>query len=118
MDLLLMGQKIRDRRKEKNISQQELAEAAGYTQKGMISQIEAGKVNLHMDKVILIADYLEMPVSELLGEEKKKDPFDGLTQDQIERVNQYIDLIRSAGKWQQQNGTEKDGGSESGGMAR
>lgn len=44
--LLILGNRIRERRTALGISQAELAEAAGYSQKGMISRVEQGKVSL------------------------------------------------------------------------
>lgn len=41
--LLILGNRIRERRTALGISQAELAEAAGYSQKGMISRVEQGK---------------------------------------------------------------------------
>ena len=129
-----LGDKIRERRKRLGISQQELAEAAGYTSKVAICRIESGKMNLTMDKLVAIAKYLDMPVSELMHADepdrtlppggfhggntrpdlipvienlKELDPSD------VARVKQYIEILRSAKLWQRLNGTEKGGDFES-----
>ena len=120
MDFLVkLGAKIRHRRQELNISQQELAEAVGYTSKGMISNIEAGKVNIPMDKLILIAHCLNVAPSYFLNDDpmpkdnKLFEQITHLSEDQRKQVLAYINIIRRSEEWQQQNGTERDGGSES-----
>lgn len=118
MDYLIeVGNTIKRRRTEKGISQQELAEAVGYSQKGMISQIESGKVNLPMDKALAIADYLGMKPSELLRPKQtvivQEQLLDGLTEEEIKKVVDYVQLLKGANRWQQQNGTASAGGSES-----
>ena len=134
-----LGDKIRERRKRLGISQQELAEAAGYTSKVAICRIESGKMNLTMDKLVAIAKHLDMPVSELMHADepdrtlppggfhggntrpdlipiieniKELDPSD------VARVKQYIEVLRSAKLWQQQSGTDKDGASGSASMEK
>jgi len=128
MDLKEIGAKIRAKRKSLGLSQGELAEDVGYSGKDMISKIEAGKVNMAMDKVVAIADRLGLLPSDLLCEPIAKDYretvndvdylIEGLDGEDLNKLKQYADLLRSAKQWQQQNGTEKDGGSGSGGMAR
>ena len=116
MDFLIeLGAKIRHRRQELNISQQELAEAVGYTSKGMISSIEAGKINLPMDKLIMIAHCLNVKVSYLISDEpapkntKLMESIEELTDEEQKQVLAYVNIIRRSATWQQQNGTGKDG---------
>ena len=140
MDLKEIGAKIRAKRKSLGLSQGELAEDVGYSGKDMISKIEAGKVNMAMDKVVAIADRLGLRPSDLLCEPIAKDYLipsleriakdyretvndvdyliEGLDGEDLNKLKQYADLLRSAKQWQQQNGTAKDGGSGSGGMER
>ena len=120
MDFLVeLGAKIRYRRQQLNISQQELAEAVGYTSKGMISNIESGKINLPMDKLVMIAHCLGVTPSYLLNDEtapknpKLMESLEELSDEEQKQVLAYINIIRRAGEWQQQNGTERDGVSES-----
>ena len=119
MDFLVeLGGKIRYRRQQLNISQQELAEAVGYTSKGMISNIEAGRVNIPMDKLVLIAHCLAVKPSYLLSDEQAPDmklyeKITDLSDEEQKQVLAYISIIRRANTWQQQNGTVNDGDSES-----
>ena len=120
--LLQVGQRIKHERKMQNLSQQELAEKVGYADKGLISRIESGSLNLSMDKLIKIADALNVDVTELLMDpvpaEKKveKDVIlydvSDISQDGQKRIKEYIDTIRSAELWQKQNGTDHAGDSE------
>lgn len=119
MDFLVeLGGKIRYRRQQLNISQQELAEAVGYTSKGMISNIEAGRVNIPMDKLVMIAHCLAVKPSYLLSDEQAPDmklyeKISNLSDEEQKQVLAYISIIRRANTWQQQNGTVNDGDSES-----
>lgn len=118
MDFLIeLGGKIRYRRQQLNISQQELAEAVGYTSKGMISNIEAGRVNIPMDKLVMIAHCLSVKPSYLLSDEQAPDmklyeKISDLSDEEQKQVLAYISIIRRANTWQQQDGTERDGDSE------
>ena len=117
--LRMVGQRIKLERKMQNLSQQELAEKVGYADKGLISRIESGSLNLSMDKLIKIADALNVDVTELLMDpepaEKKveKDVIlydvSDISQDGQKRIKEYIDTIRSAELWQKQNGTDHAG---------
>ena len=120
MDFLVeLGGKIRYRRQQLNISQQELAEAVGYTSKGMISNIEAGKVNIPMDKLVMIAHCLAVKPSYVLSDEqapmdmKLYEKITDLSDEEQKQVLAYINIIRRSNTWQQQNGTANDGDSES-----
>lgn len=126
--LELIGFKVKLLRQRKRMSQQELAEMVGYTNKGMISQVESGKVNITMDKLAKLSGALDIPIYELMKEDLScleskprpegvvafsPDPFDGLEPEDIKRVVEYISLLKGAKQWQNQNGTEKDGDTES-----
>lgn len=122
--LELIGLKVKLLRQRKRMSQQELADKVGYTNKGMISQVESGKVNITMDKLSKMAKALDIPIYELMKEDLSflegkgrpegaiafsPDPLAGLEPDDIKRVVEYINLLKGAKAWQNQNGTEKDG---------
>ena len=134
MELKEIGAKIRDRRKELGMSQQELADAVGYADRGLISRVEAGTVNLTMDKMIKIAEKLRVPIyyffdtydNKPVGTSYDKsygrnirtikferdllyEVFEGLDADEIKRVLEYARMIKESKLWQAQRGTEKDG---------
>lgn len=115
--LLILGNRIRERRTALGISQAELAEAAGYSQKGMISRVEQGKVNITMDKVIKIADYLKVSVPDLLRDEPaKQEPRQVVVEElnddiRSELIGEMLTLLKKKEReqWQRQSGTAKDG---------
>jgi transcriptional regulator with XRE-family HTH domain len=61
------GIEVRAKRSEANITQQELAARVGYENAGMISQIERGDVTPHFDKVLKLAQYLNLDMNRILG---------------------------------------------------
>lgn len=65
-----LGERMRDMRKRRGWTQQQLALASGLTRPYIVS-VEAGKQNLSMGVVIRIANALEVPLKDLLlaGEE-------------------------------------------------
>ena len=66
--MLALYKNIKERRIQLSMSQQELAEQAGYTDRSSIAKIEAGKVDLTQSKIKAIADALKTTSAELMGE--------------------------------------------------
>ncbi len=58
---------IRKFRKEKKLSQGDLAKLTGYASNSMIAQIENGIIDLQYTKIIQFAEALDVPVPVLLG---------------------------------------------------
>lgn len=58
---------IRKLRIEKGISQDELAQLAGYKDRSSITKIESGKVDLAQSKILLFAKIFGTTPSELMG---------------------------------------------------
>lgn len=63
---------IKNRRLELKLTQTELAEKVGYADKGMISRVENGKVDLSQSQILKFADALETTPSQLMGWESKE----------------------------------------------
>ena len=61
-----MKTRIRELRKEKNITQQELAEKLGVTG-SYISYVESEKTNITLENALKIADFLDVSLNELVG---------------------------------------------------
>ena len=59
---------IRARRIELGMTQQELAEKMGYTNRSSIAKVENGTVDLSQSKIIQFAKVLETTPGELMGE--------------------------------------------------
>ena len=66
--MITFGVKIKDLRKEKNLTQKELAQALSITV-STLSHWECGYQEPNFDDLIMIADYFEVSVDYLLGRE-------------------------------------------------
>ena len=80
----LIGNRIKKRREELGMTQQELADRVGYAAKSSISLIESGRVQPPFDKVISIAQVLSCEPSELLG----------TTNEMLDRAARWESLFR------------------------
>lgn len=67
--MLTLYENIKARRRELGMSQQELAEKVGYTDRSSIAKIETGKVDLSQSKIKAIADALGTTYVELMGDD-------------------------------------------------
>lgn len=107
-----IGDRIRNRRKELNLSQDELATRLGYKSKASINKLELGQRNLTQTKIKAIADALETTPAYIMGWEDNKMPavsdsghspealkfaeqFSDLSPDEWQQVAQYADFLRS-----------------------
>lgn len=66
-DVNVLYQNIKKRRKELNMSQQELGELVGYSGKSMISQVEKGMIDLPTTMIKKFAEALNTTPSSLMG---------------------------------------------------
>ena len=62
-----MGQRIAERRSDLGLSQAQLAERLGYSDKTAISKIENGISHLNQKKIVLFADALQTTPAYLMG---------------------------------------------------
>ena len=62
-----IGARVKYRREQLDLSQEELAKKAGYKNKSMISRIEHGSFVLSNDKIYILAKALEITPEFLLG---------------------------------------------------
>lgn len=67
-----LGEIIRKRRIELNLTQQELAEKMGYTSFTTISKIENGKNDITIETAKKFASILKVPISYIMGWEEPK----------------------------------------------
>lgn len=58
---------IKKYRKERGLSQEQLAELMGYSEKSMISKIEKGQVELGIKKIMKFAEIFGVPADVLMG---------------------------------------------------
>lgn len=61
-----LGARLRDRRLQQGMPQQELRKGAGLASRANISHIEAGRKLPSLDSVVLLADALGIPTDQLL----------------------------------------------------
>lgn len=74
----MLGEKIKKFRKNKGMTQIELAEKVGYTNRSTITHIEKGLIDIPTEKLHLIAKALGVNISDLLEDNKPKinnDPY-------------------------------------------
>ncbi len=69
-----IGRRIRARREELGITQEELATKLGYKNKSSIAKIETGTNDIVQSKVVEFARVLNTSVAYLMGWEEKKNP--------------------------------------------
>jgi len=65
--LLLFGQRVKSRRTEVGLSQQELADRVGYKSRSSINKIELGKADILQSNIKKIADALYTTPAQLMG---------------------------------------------------
>lgn len=73
---MTIGERIKFKREELDISQDELARRLGYKSRSSINKIELGLQNLNQSKIKAIADALQTTPSFIMGwtEDKKSPP--------------------------------------------
>ena len=76
---------IRKRRLELEMSQDELAQKTGYSDKSMISKIEGGKVDLTQSKIYIFAKALKTNPGDLMGDVEESEYFDNIFQIDLHR---------------------------------
>lgn len=87
---MTIGERIRSRREELHLSQEELAKRLGYKSRSSINKIELGLYNLKQSKIKAIADALETTPSYIMGWEDEKAP---ASIEEDERVREFISLF-------------------------
>lgn len=88
-----IGDRIRARREELNMTQDELARVAGYKSKSSINKIELDGRGLPQNKVVAIAKALRVTPSYLMGWEDEE--VATLTARQEQAVENYFNLTEN-----------------------
>lgn len=65
--MAIVGERIKARRKELQLSQRDLAERMGYSNHSTITRIEAGKVDLPQSRIMQFAEALGTTPGHLMG---------------------------------------------------
>lgn len=95
-----IGQRIKQRREELGISQEELAKKAGYKSRSSINKIEVDGRGLPQSKIVLIAKALETTPAYLMGwENNNEQPENHLTpkdeRDIEKKLNKIMEDIKN-----------------------
>ena len=88
MDLVKMGVFLKELRKEKNITQEQLAEKMGVARR-TVSRWETGANMPDMDILIDISDFYRVDLREILDGERKNDHMDKETKETVLKVAEY-----------------------------
>lgn len=94
--MLEIGDRIRIRREELQMSQEELAKRIGYKSRSSINKIELGHYNLTQSKIKAIADALDTTPGYIMGWDKLDESVDlEALRKQVEQAGVLSDLIIS-----------------------
>ena len=88
MDLVKMGAFLKELRKERNITQDQLAEKMGVSRR-TVSRWETGANMPDMDSLIDISDFYETDLREILDGERKNEHMDKEMKETVLKVSEY-----------------------------
>ncbi|EGN66655.1 putative toxin-antitoxin system, antitoxin component, Xre family [Fusobacterium animalis 11_3_2] len=92
---MTLGEKVKLKREELNLSQEELAEKMNYKSKTSIHKIEVGITDLPLSKVKELAAVLKTTPAYLMGWENKKEEnniFSQLTEDELAKLEKFKNM--------------------------
>jgi len=95
---MTIGERIKEARKKKGLTQEELAGKLGCT-KQSIAQYEKGRRSPKIDGLIKIAEALNIPVSDLLGEPRPTTPHDHTESRLNQLMEECGELISTAARY-------------------
>lgn len=100
-DLDAFGERIKKRRKELNLSQEQLAYMVGYTTKDSICKIEYGEINVPLDKILALSEALDISLSEMFGEDMYIDDYRHImsiiskaSPKELRQIRMFVDTFR------------------------
>lgn len=95
---MTLGEKVKLKREELNLSQEELAEKMNYKSKTSIHKIEVGITDLPLSKVKELAAVLKTTPAYLMGweedksEEKENNIFSQLTDEELAKLEKFKNM--------------------------
>ena len=92
----MFAENLRKRRLELGLSQEELAERAGYRSRSSITKLESGSADVTQKKLRILADVLNTTPESLIGD--RRDTKDSPAQDGMQEHGRTIALILAGGK--------------------
>lgn len=106
----MIGKKVRQRREELGLTQEELAHRMGFQTKSAINKIEKDVNDVNQSKLIKLADALECSPSYFIDNEKSNveasnrlvmtyaEKLSQLSPEKLNNVMQYIDFLNQGDK--------------------
>ena len=104
-----INERIRLMRKQKGMSQEDLAQLSGYGDRSTISRIEKGEIDIPHSKVFALADALHCSPSLLLFGDECEEVIEKVRQlddYDIERLSAYIDGMLENEKYSKKGQSE------------
>ena len=95
---MTLGEKVKSKREELNLSQEELAEKMNYKSKTSIHKIEVGITDLPLSKVKELAAVLKTTPAYLMGweedksQEKENNIFSQLTDEELAKLEKFKNM--------------------------
>jgi repressor LexA len=91
---MTIGERIKEKRKEKGWSQRELAARMGYSHHSTLARIETGQVDVSQTRIVQFAEVLGVSIAYLMGwvEEETQKKNDTLS-DIILKMNEDMELL-------------------------
>ena len=94
-DLINFGLRVQKRRKELDITQEELANVMGYKTKSSINKIEKGLADIPQSKIVQLADALDTTPAYLMGWSQPS-IYDNSSPSDIEKALELYDQYKKA----------------------
>ena len=85
-----MGEFLKNLRKEKGLTQEELAEKF-YTSSRTVSRWETGKTPPDLNTLIELADFYDVDIREIIDGERKENYMDKETKETLQKVAEYAE---------------------------
>lgn len=95
--MLQLYKNIKSARLAAGLSQDQLAQMIGYTDRSSIAKIEAGKVDLPQSKIKIIADALRTTPAALMGWDDPDTVIISDTDPQLDRILTYANELNAQG---------------------
>ena len=94
MDQIKIGAFLKDLRKERNLTQEQVADKFGVTQRS-VSRWENGKNLPDISLLIELADFYDIDIRELISGERKRDKMDENLKETLEMVADYTEADKA-----------------------
>ena len=108
IDQIKIGAFLRELRKEKELTQEQLAEKFGVSSRS-VSRWENGNTMPELGILVELADYYEVDIKEIIDGERKSEIME---KEEKETLRKVADYAEAEGGFCQPDGFSRDGGSK------